>query len=74
MGFTRGGKGDSKGHTFVNDPDSRHQKCVKCGMRRIKVYSNSTGKITISYYDAFGNYLEGFPRCKQNDIYAELFK
>ena len=51
-------------HSFRNDPDRRHQKCVTCGCRRVYEHKNALGTAIIAYYDAYGNKLEELPECK----------
>ena len=52
-------------HSFRNNPNKQHQVCVTCGCRRDKTYKNSVGQSIITYYDRYGNLLDGCPtECK----------
>ena len=52
-------------HSFRNAPDSTHQICTKCGCRLVITYKNSSLKTIRTYYDKYGNKLDGIPtECK----------
>jgi len=58
-------------HSFRNDPDKLHQTCVTCGCKRVDTYHNATGSHTITYFDKYGNKLNGLPE-KCESIYDLL--
>ena len=50
-------------HSFRNDPDTTHQTCTRCGCRKVQTHHN--GRTIYTYYDRYGNRLDGIPaECK----------
>ena len=64
MGFNRGtklGAENRKGHRWINNPNTVHKKCTKCGCMVDKI--SSKGENVYVYTDNKGNKSAECPNC-----------